>query len=250
MISLVLLMALPAAGTAAEQLVNPATLVNEHLAHGDALRVEIKDGLPADAQVRLTLAREGAVIQLPDAKYAAGAITATIGDDVPYGSYVVSPVANGRLYRLSRKLVVEPVGGGAVTLAQFDPSETYDTEPFWIPAQKPGGRPAELRTVRLTLHGKGFLPSSPADNQIWINGFRRNDILWDQACSDPNAAGTENSPKPHKIHAEARSAEEILLCFVPVPADGQLRLAAGFGDTPSNEVSFGVFRMGKARVAT
>jgi hypothetical protein len=239
---------------AAGNLVNPATLVDAHLSRGDTIRIEIKDGPTAKVPVQLTLARGGTVLEPEEADYTPaagqnpGVLTAKVNDDAPYGTYAVGAVVNQRAFPITAKLVIGPPGGGAATLAKLDPPEIYSTDPFWIPAQKKGDNARKLETVRLILQGQGFLTSTPGDNAVWIDGVRQN-IVWDRACSDPNSPGTENSPKPHAIHGEVRSSEEIQLCFVPVPANGQLLLATGFGDTPSQELPFRVFKMGTAQVA-
>lgn len=258
MIAIVLLAlfaALPSGGIVAEKLMSPATLVDDHLSRGDMIRIEIKGGPTAKVPVQLTLVRNGAAIEPLAVDYAAaageapGVLTAKVNENAPFGNYTVLPVVNGRPYSITSKLVIGPPGGGRVTLAQLDPAETYEIEPFFAPALKEGETAHRLATVRLTLRGKGFLQSSPEDNAIWINGVRQQGIVWDKACSDPSSAGTENNPKPHAIHGEVRSPEEIHLCFVPVPANGQLRVAAGFGDEQSGEQAFRVFNMSKAQVA-
>jgi len=103
-------------------------------------------------------------------------------------------------------------------------------------------------TVSVTLHGGGFQVVNPSDNAIWINGVRQT-AVWD-SCSLTLNLGANNKPQPLTIHGELISAEEIRLCSVPVPANGSLQLAVGYGDTQSQPKVLRAFNLGKTPVAT
>jgi hypothetical protein len=249
-----LFLSVPFRGLPAEKLVDPVTLADDHVSRGEPIRVLLKDGPTTRQPAQLMLERNGEeealpAVYAPASGQASGMITADVKKAATFGTYAVRPVLDGRKLPSALRLVIGPPGGGAVTLAKFDPAETYGTEPFFVPGSEEGDKPRRLETVRLVLRGKGFLQSGPQDNAIWINGVRQDKIVWDHACSDPASAGTANAPKPNAIHGEVPSPEELHLCYVPVPANGQLLLAAGFGDSASEPQLFRIFNLTWARVA-
>jgi hypothetical protein len=102
-------------------------------------------------------------------------------------------------------------------------------------------------TFRVSLHGSGFQVSHPRDNAIWIDGVRQN-VEWG-TCSNDTARGDPQKPVPLTIHGEVVSSEDIELCSVPAPPNGQLRLATGYGDIKSESLLFRTYSMGTAGVA-
>src|SRR5262249_27724959 len=68
-------------------------------------------------------------------------------------------------------------------------------------------------------------------------------------CSDTVNLGTLAEPRDPGIHGRVVSTEELWLCSVSVPADGMLRIAAGYGDQKSEIRAYQVFAIGRTRVA-
>jgi hypothetical protein len=128
------------------------------------------------------------------------------------------------------------------TVIQGKPSGS--SREMWI--RKPA-RSIEQPTFRVSLHGSGFQVSHPRDNAIWIDGVRQ-DVDWG-TCSNDTARGDPQHPVPLKIQGEVVSSEDIELCSVPVPSDGQLRVATGYGDVRSESLLFKTYSMGTAGVA-
>jgi hypothetical protein len=115
---------------------------------------------------------------------------------------------------------------------------------MWI--RKPA-RSIEQLTFRVSLHGSGFQVSHPRDNAIWIDGVRQN-VDWG-TCSNDTARGDRQNPVPLRIQGEVVSSEDIELCSVAVPSDGQLRMATGYGGVRSESLLFRTYSMGTAGVA-
>ncbi len=244
------LVCLHVAAHAADTLASPISVVNDHLSRGDTVQIRIQDGPTAKVPVRLTLSldRDHSVIQpagevsySPAAPGTPGVITARIPDDAPFGTYSTRIQIDERS-QPGPKLVVGPPGGSGVSLAEFDPKETYAGS---SPVHDVSGK--SQRTVDLVLRGKGFLRTdanagiSASDNAIWINGVRQR-VTWDEPC-------TSNPPKDGGIRGDVISGNEVRLCYVPVPPNGQLLVAAGIGDTMSEIRAFRVFNWGTAPVA-
>jgi hypothetical protein len=104
-----------------------------------------------------------------------------------------------------------------------------------------------MRMARLVLHGSGFQYDHPEDNTVWINRARAV-VKWD-TCSNTPDLGNERAPVVADIHGEVISPEEIKLCSIPVPDDGQMLISIGYGDTSSETRPFRVFSMTELRVA-
>jgi len=95
----------------------------------------------------------------------------------------------------------------------------------------------------LVLHGTGF-QLTPDDNVVWING-QRQAVDWNGCIAD---VAQQTAPRVLALTGEVRSAEEIRLCGVTVPGDGQLRVAVGYGDTISATRVYRAFAMAQRRV--
>jgi hypothetical protein len=245
----IMALAVPARLRGAEELRGAVSLPDSIVSRGDTIRIEIRDTCPAQA-AEVILERNGRKETLsascePAAGGRPAAATAPIKGDAKFGTYSARIVLGGRTYPLG-PVTIGPQGRGAVTLAEFDPADTYQIEPFLVPAAKQGEQPQAIPTVRLVLRGKGFIESAPSDNTVWINQVRQDGIQWDEACSDANFTA---QPRAHAIHGEVRSPEEMRLCFVPVPTNGRLLVAAGFGDTAGEPRLFRVFSTDRASVA-
>ena len=104
----------------------------------------------------------------------------------------------------------------------------------------------KIYTTTLTLHGSGFLPSQPQDTVIWVNGSRIEPV-WD-SCETLSGGGNSGAPVVNQVHGEVLSPNEARVCRVPVPGNGHLLVAAGYGDTRSEARLFQVYRWGKFSV--
>jgi len=121
-------------------------------------------------------------------------------------------------------------------LSSVHPTQIGQSEQQWI--RKPTiGQAASA--VSLTLHGSDFQYDNPYDNVVWINHVRV-PVIWD-SCATLPPAGTFASPVTPQVHGEVISTQEMHLCMVPVPKDGQLLVAAGYGDTSSETRAYRVF---------
>lgn len=109
------------------------------------------------------------------------------------------------------------------------------------------GRGIAQPVIDLNLHGSGFQADRPEDHTIWINGLRT-PVVWD-GCPLEAGLGTPTVPTGLAIHGSVPGPNSMTLCSVPVPANGRLQVAVGFGDTPSETREFRVFSMTARRVA-
>jgi len=105
----------------------------------------------------------------------------------------------------------------------------------------------ETPTVALDLRGSGFQVDRPEENVVWIDGTRTA-ISWG-VCSTQWLDSSPSAPTELRIRGEVLNTEHVRLCSVPVPSNGQLRIAIGFGDTPSETRLFRVFSMTAVEVA-
>jgi hypothetical protein len=90
----------------------------------------------------------------------------------------------------------------------------------------------------VVLHGAGF-QLAPEDNVVWING-QKQVVDWN-GCN--NDAAVQTAPRALVLTGEVKSAEEIRLCGIIVPVDGQVRVAVGYGDTASATRVYRAFAM-------
>ena len=173
------------------------------------------------------------------------AVSSQIPADAPLANYRASvSFDNGKVVPAASLLSVQPPGGGSFHLNEFTPPNTYDSEEVWTQKR------IATRTVDLTLHGSGFIPpvpDKPSDNIVWINKIPAK-ITWD-TCADKPSKGAREKPVTLETHGEFVSPQEIRLCRIPVPDDGEMQIAVGAGDVQSETRVFRVFSMTKAAVA-
>lgn len=250
-------LALPTIAWSADKLLSTVKVETPYVSPKDEIRLSVKDGQTQPVKAELQIIRSGNVHPVDNTAYqpakgqAPALVTGTINDNMPYGTYTVQAVLDSQSLTAPDKVVVGPQGGGVVTLNQFDPAGTYGTTPFF------DSKLGEFNTVQVLMRGTGFLFSDSKSEQaavgkyqgivIWINGVRQ-DIIWDDACG-MGELGTKAAPKDHHIYAKVNSAEEALLCYVPVSPDGHLMFAAGFGDSPGKSELLSVFLLNGAEVA-
>lgn len=129
-------------------------------------------------------------------------------------------------------------------LSAVHPTQVGQSEQQWIRKSTEGQKAS---AVSLTLHGSDFQYDHPYDNVVWINHVRV-PVIWD-SCATLPSAGTSTSPVTPQVHGEVISTQEMHLCMVPVPADGQLLVAAGYGDASSETRAYRVFNESEWPVA-
>ncbi len=257
--------AAPAAASSTEKVISTVKVETAYVSSGDAIRIVVRDGPTQKTTAEVRLIRAGSVTVANDVDYqpaagqSPGLITATIGQDLPFGTYAVQAILNGQpLVAEGQKVddvVVGPVGGGVVTLNRFDPADIYGTMPFY---EKKDGKVRAFETIGVVLRGNGFLFSDSEHEKtatekgqgiaVWINEARQK-IQWDGACG-PETLGSKNAPKDHAIHGKVNGSDEAELCYVPAPDSGQLVFAAGFGDSPGTSQLLRVFPIGSSVVTS
>lgn len=232
------------------QVKNPARLTQEHSSRGDAFTITIDNG-PATAQEKsIKLRRQGQESDAENVTYTAGAgvakVSGEVPKDLPLGDYEVIVYLDEQRFPASPTLSVVPLGASGVHLSEFVPTNTYETETaYFLDPQTRKGAPS--RVISLLLHGSGFQSQHPEDNTIWINHIHT-PVQWD-SCSTAQPLGNKNAPIEAGIHGEVLSPEQIKLCRVPVPDDGQMLISVGYGDTSSETRPFRVFSLGTQQVA-
>lgn len=122
--------------------------------------------------------------------------------------------------------------------------ESARGETVWVPNYKP----RQIRTARMKLQGSGFLQDRPEDNEIIVNGAHVR-VRWD-SCSQLPGGGAKNNPVENEVHGQVVSSDQIEVCRVPVPDDGEMMLVVRQGDLLSEPRSFKVFRYSQVPVAT
>lgn len=142
-----------------------------------------------------------------------------------------------------------PVAGSAqpdirIGTTQIVDMDVSTPEAIWVPDYKP----KEIRTARLKLMGSSFVLERPQDNEILANGEHVH-VTWD-TCSQLPGPGAKNRPIENEVHGRVVSSDEIELCRVPVPDDGDMLFAVRQGDLLSEPRAFKVFRYSKVLVAT
>jgi hypothetical protein len=229
-------------------------LESSRVARGQQL-VILVNGPAAAAAARVSLERQGERTPIEDAKYtppasanARGQISGTVPNTAPLGDHTLTAQVEGTNAVLKQRVSIEPFANADVHLNEFSPRYTYDSEPAWVPGSAAAPQPpVGKKTVRVTLRGTGFIVKPPQENAIWINGARQH-VEWD-SCQNRELLGSPSAPRPLAIHGEVVSPEEIDLCGIEAPADGELRFAAGFGDTKSETRQFSAFSMTTSDVA-
>jgi len=226
-----------------------AQLETARVARG-AIVVLLVNGPKDPADATMTLERANAATSLRNAKYTpppAGAARGQISGDVdittPLGEYAVTAQVGTSFYSSGpARVVIVPSPNAEVHLNELAPKFTYETRTEFVPAEKADATTKSIarKTIDLTLRGTGFIVKPPQENAIWINDVRTS-ISWD-GCQN-RTVGTQSAPQPLAIHGEVVSAEEMKLCGIEVPASGELKLNAGFGDTKSESRNFTVFSM-------
>jgi len=129
-------------------------------------------------------------------------------------------------------------------LSDVRPTQVGQSEQQWI-REPAHGQKASV--VSLTLHGSDFQYDHPYDNVVSINHIRV-PVIWD-SCATLPPAGTSTSPVASQIHGEVISTQEMHLCMVPLPSDGQLLVSVGYGDVSSETRAYRVFFESEWRVA-
>lgn len=229
---------------------NPVHLAEQHASRGDTFTVTIENGPATAKEKSAKLRRQGQEFDADDVDYTVAAGVSTVTGEVPkdlrLGDYEVMVSLDKRLFEPSSKLSVVPTGASGVHLSEIIPSSTYDTEVAYFQTGK-SKKAVPTIVASLVLHGSGFQVQHPQDNTIWIDHIHTQ-VTWD-SCSTDLALGTKNAPIEPGIHGEVVSAEQMKLCRLPVPPNGQILLAVGYGDVISETLPFRVFVMGKLRVA-
>lgn len=133
---------------------------------------------------------------------------------------------------------------GQPTPGKPSPAGSQTVPQMWV---RQYGRGIAQSVVNLDLRGSGFQADRPEDHTIWINGLRT-PVVWD-GCPLEAGLGTPTEPMGLVIHGRVPGSNSMTLCSVPVPSNGRLQVAVGFGDTPSEIREFRVFSMTARRVA-
>jgi hypothetical protein len=133
-----------------------------------------------------------------------------------------------------------------VTLEPFSPATADQTQhAFFSDTVDPSSNSAQAElVVSFALRGSGFqIGAHKSDNRILINNIAQDNIDWDHDCSKPDL-GTKDKPVDRRVLAQAINSNELYLCRVPVPADGQILIRAGLGDDTSEPQRLQVYSMG------
>lgn len=173
-------------------------------------------------------------------------VTGQIPSDTALGEYHLSVVFdNKRVVSVTDCVLVQPACC-AIHLNEFSPPNAYDSKEIWTKNPNDRTKGVSTKVTDLVLRGSGFL-TKREDNVIWLNNSPIK-VRWD-TCSMKTPKNSSTSPIDLDTVGEFVNAQEIRLCRVPVPVDGQMRIEVGIGDTKSSPQVFRVFSMGKAAVA-
>jgi len=245
-----------AAATLAAQ--TSSQLESPRVARGQAI-VVLVNGPATPAAARMSIERQGDKTLISDATYmppapgaARGRISGTVPETATLGDYSVTAETQGMAAAAKLRVSIEPYANADVHLNEFSPKYTYDTKTAYLPGSTPTASVVEKRTVDVSLRGTGFVAVEPPQRQelqIWINGVRRNDIVWD-GCKDPNRLGSPAAPLDLVVHGQVFGPEQVDLCGIEVPPNGELSFAAGFGDTKSEIRQFTAYSMDTSTVAS
>lgn len=165
-------------------------------------------------------------------------------DNLPLGKYAVTLTLGKLNFAPCEALRVVPALNWEPKLTSLDPEATYSTETVRLPDEK--GEKVHLKTVRMVLHGSGFISDPPEDNQIVLNGETQQVTWkWDNDKGLPDPA----TPAPNLIHGRVINSERIELYRVPVPPGGGLRVALVQGDKLTDSLNFTVYRWCASQVA-
>jgi hypothetical protein len=222
---------------------------------GDSFTLSVTNG-PAEAMAAVLTfgrVRDGEKVAIGGAKYVpvnggdTGRVTGTIGPAVALGGYLVDLVLKDTICSAADPkplLTVAPPGNVEPHLDKFDPPYSYVSRTMHLKkAESDSSDGVKTRVTDLVLRGHGF-QSVLTDNVILINSVPQNLVPGNCAAADsvdPSIAG--------QITAQLVSDQEIDLCSVPVPENGQFRVEVRVGDLPASEQqAFVVFRYGKTSV--
>ncbi len=225
-------------------------------ARGDPFTLSIANGPAAVGNTAVTLAaRDGQAVRVERPTYAAAnanvpaKVTGKIATSAALGSYMVDVEFEGMPCSSSdpkQRLSVVPAGNPEIHLEKFDPPHSYESRYVTFGNSATADGQAGLvksRVTKLVLRGHGF-QAVPKDNVIFINSVPQNVIPGD--CT---TAGAADKPVSRQIVAQVVSDQEIDLCMVPVPENGELRVQVALGDQMSEPQIFRVFKYGKTSVA-
>jgi hypothetical protein len=230
-------------------------LESPRVARGQQI-VVLVNGPATAAGAHISLERQGQRTLIDDATYTPppsgatrGRISGTVSEQMPLGDYTVAAEAPGLSNAVKLRVSIEPYANADVHLNEFSPKYTYDWETAYTPGpSSPPQLAVAKRTVHVALRGTGFIVKPQEENAIWINGVRQH-VEWD-GCQNRDYLGSSSEPRALAIHGEVLGAEEIDLCGIEAPADGELRFTAGFGDTKSETRQFTAFSMTTSDVAS
>jgi hypothetical protein len=221
---------------------------------GDKLTLSVANAPAGQATATVTLGRGGQKIALDGLQYAAAnggdtaRVTGTIGPSLPLGAYLVDLALDKTSCSASdpKPLVtLVPPGNPDVHLDPFDPA--YSDVDRTVAFKKRGSvvdeSQAKTRVASLVLRGHGFQPNA-ADNVILINSVPQH-----MEPGDCAVGGADEKAVSGQITAQVISDQEIDLCLVPVPENGQFRVQVAVGDRLSEQQTFRVYRFGKTGVA-
>lgn len=173
-----------------------------------------------------------------------GTLEYTIPGNLPLGQYFITVKIGDTPFCCCESLRVTPAPNWDVKLLPFDPADTYDIETVRVPDRHDPQRSSELETVRLELRGTGFLPETPEDNQIVING-KLQQVKWDNLANLPDTV----TPTPNEIHGRVINHESIDLARIPVPRERVIKVQVRQGDMITDPQHFTVYRWSKWPVA-
>jgi hypothetical protein len=255
MLVLAALLAAPA-GRAQDKSGCSFTLDQAMRSRGDPFTLSIANGPAAVGNTAVTLAaRDGQAVRVEKPTYAAAngnipaKVTGKIASSVALGSYTVDVEFEGMPCSSSdpkQRLSVVPSGNPEIHLEKFEPPHSYESR--YVTFENAAAADAQAgsvksRVAKLVLRGRGF-QALPTDNVIFINSVPQSVIPGD--CT---TAGAADKAVSRQIVAQVVNGQEIDLCMVPVPENGELRVQVALGDQMSEPQIFRVFKYGKTSVA-
>jgi hypothetical protein len=253
------------AGSAAQNAASRVvTLDQDTRARREPFTVSILNGPASVTTAVVRLSREGRTYSIA-ASYSPPAGGSPVGivvvrelmladaQDLPLGKYQVVAELDGTPFPAppTRLLEVVPPGNPQLRLDEFEPSSTDRRRSAYFAVEgQPGLRqpgPVETPVVQLGLRGSGFQTDVPTDNIIYVNRLPVARV--EAGRCGPGDYGTSRTGVRRETIARVASAEEIEVCRVIPPPNGELRVQVRVGDRYTEPRIFRAFSQGKAPVA-